>query len=136
MLEYGGTWHDSPPKYSSQICHCCGYKEPLQRDGQNFTCKNEACSLYGIPQNADVNAARNHKKSIFELGEIKYNNLSLQYNISARKKHRNRKKQKPIVTVIKLSAGNSATSENLNNSQVSHVQSTKSSQVNPETIKH
>jgi len=136
VLEYGGTWHDSPPKYSSQICHCCGYKEPLQRDGQNFTCKNEACSLYGIPQNADVNAARNHKKSIFELGEIKYNNLSLQYNISARKKHRNRKKQKPIVTVIKLSAGNSATSENLNNSQVSHVQSTKSSQVNPETIKH
>lgn len=102
VLEYGGVWHDSAPKYTSQTCHCCGYQEPLQRDGSNFTCKNESCEMYGIPQNADVNAARNHKKAIFELGEVKYGNLSLQYDISARKRHRKRHKQKPVITVIKL----------------------------------
>lgn len=102
VLEYGGVWHDSAPKYSSQKCHCCGYTEPLQRDGSNFTCKNEACKMYGISQSADVNAARNHKKSVFELGEVKYHNLSLEYNVSARWKHRNRNKVKPVVSVTKL----------------------------------
>ena len=100
VLEYGGVWHNSAPKYSSQRCHCCGYEEPLQRDGSNFTCKNQDCELFGVSQNADVNAARNHKKSVFELGQVKYHNLSLQYNISARRRHRNR--NKPKLTVVKL----------------------------------
>ncbi|WHL30630.1 transposase [Cylindrospermopsis phage Cr-LKS4] len=111
--EYGGVWHDSAPKYTSQKCHCCGYQDPEQRDESNFTCKNESCKMYGVPQNADVNAARNHKKAIFELGEVKYNLLSLQYDISARKRHRKRHKQKPKVTVIKLPNNTFSTSNNI-----------------------
>lgn len=127
VLEYGGVWHDSAPRYTSQTCHCCGYKEPLQRDGSNFTCKNESCKMYGISQNADVNAARNHKKAIFELGEAKYGNLSLQYNISARKKHRKRSKQKPKLTVIKLPTDIPSTSD------VSSVSSTNNQSTSTNT---
>lgn len=42
------------PKYTSQICSCCGHWEEGQRDGRNFACKS--C---GIKLNADYNAARN-----------------------------------------------------------------------------
>lgn len=110
--EYGGTWHDSAPKYTSQTCHCCGHKDAEQREDNIFICKNESCKMYGVVQNADVNAARNHKKAIFELGEVKYNLLSLQYDISARKRHRKRHKQKPKVTVIKLPNNTFSTSNN------------------------
>ena len=60
------------PHYSSKLCHSCGTEgdRPSQTD---FYCKNPKCKLFGIKQQADVNAARNHllRSSFLESGEYR-----------------------------------------------------------------
>lgn len=75
----GGNFHEPSANYSSQFCHCCGQKG--ERVSQHeFVCKNNNCELFEKIQQADINAARNHKKnSGFELGTVKYNNVKLTY---------------------------------------------------------
>lgn len=75
----GGNFHEPSANYSSQFCHCCGQKgERLSQ--HEFVCKNNNCELFEKIQQADINAARNHKKnSGFELGTVKYNNVKLTY---------------------------------------------------------
>ena len=75
----GGNFYEPPANYSSQLCHCCHQKG--ERVSQHeFVCKNSECKLFNQVQQADVNAARNHKQnSSFELGEVKYHNTRLIY---------------------------------------------------------
>jgi transposase len=75
----GGSFHEPPANYSSQLCHCCHQKgERLSQ--YEFVCKNLECELLNTSQQADTNAARNHKhNSNFELGEVKYHNTRLFY---------------------------------------------------------
>ena len=60
------------PHYSSRMCHSCGVEgeRPSQTD---FYCKNPKCKLFGIKQQADVNAARNHllNSSFLTTGEYR-----------------------------------------------------------------
>lgn len=75
----GGNFHEPPANYSSQICHCCGQKGE-RRSQYEFVCKNPDCKLFDVAQQADTNAARNHKQNGgFELGEVKYHNVRLVY---------------------------------------------------------
>lgn len=57
---------DQDVRYSSRRCHCCGEigSRPTQ---ELFACQNEGCWHFGKPQNADVNAAKNHKLAGFNL---------------------------------------------------------------------
>jgi hypothetical protein len=75
----GGKFNEPSANYSSQLCHCCQQKG--ERVSQHeFICKNPECSLFEKVQQADVNAARNHKQhGGFEVGEVKYNLTKLQY---------------------------------------------------------
>ena len=61
LEEAGKLYIETEARFSSQRCHCCGGKgiRPAQ---DTFICVNESCSLFEQKQNADVNAARNHKK--------------------------------------------------------------------------
>lgn len=81
-------FHDSIANYSSQKCHSCGVKG--DRISQHeFICKNNECSEYEVVQQADVNAAKNHRlNSGFELGERKHNIVKLEYKKSKRFKKR------------------------------------------------
>ncbi|HLP88413.1 MAG TPA: transposase [Nostocaceae cyanobacterium] len=84
----GGKFDDSTANYSSQICSCCSQKgERLSQ--HEFICKNPNCKSFNQVQQADVNAARNHKLNAgFELGEIKYFNVRLVYQKPKRFKHK------------------------------------------------
>jgi hypothetical protein len=75
----GGSFQQPPANYTSQTCHQCGQKgERLSQ--HEFICKNSECRLFNVPQQADTNAARNHKQNAgFELGEVKYNGVRLTY---------------------------------------------------------
>ena len=44
---------------SSQNCHCCGIKGN-RRSQSEFLCTNPECQAYGLVQQADTNASRNH----------------------------------------------------------------------------
>jgi len=54
---------DSPAPHSSKKCHHCG-ETGNRPDQESFYCLSESCKLFGIWQNADINAAKNHKKAI------------------------------------------------------------------------
>ncbi|MGM3308896.1 zinc ribbon domain-containing protein [Anabaena sp. WFMT] len=84
----GNNFHDPSANYSSQTCHCCGQKgERLSQ--HEFICKNLECEILDKVQQADVNAARNHKKnSDFELGIVKYHTIKLQYQKTKRFKRK------------------------------------------------
>lgn len=58
----GNCFYEPPANHSSQKCHNCGYKgdRPSQHE---FICSNPECELHGKVQQADVNAALNHKKN-------------------------------------------------------------------------
>jgi transposase len=75
----GGSFEGAKANYTSQTCHCCGKKgERLSQ--HEFICKNSECELFDQVQQADVNAARNHKQnSGLELGTVKYFNTKLIY---------------------------------------------------------
>jgi putative transposase len=75
----GGSFQQPPANYTSQTCHQCGQKgERLSQ--HEFICKNSECRLFNVPQQADTNAARNHKQNAgFELGKVKYNSVRLTY---------------------------------------------------------
>ena len=75
---------DSIANYSSQRCHCCGNKgERLSQ--HEFICKNSECELFDKVQQADVNAARNHRVNAgFELGTVKYFKTKLVYQKAKR----------------------------------------------------
>lgn len=45
--------------HSSQKCHCCGNKGD-RRSQAEFICTSAGCKAYGLVQQADANAARNH----------------------------------------------------------------------------
>ena len=90
----GGSFHEPPANYSSQLCHCCHQKG--ERISQyEFICKNLECELFNQVQQADTNAARNHKhNSNFELGEVKYHTIKLQYQKPKRFKRKRLTKNK------------------------------------------
>jgi hypothetical protein len=75
----GGQFKDSIPNYSSQKCHACGVKG--ERISQHeFMCKNPECTEFEKVQQADVNAAQNHKLNAgFDVGIVKYFNTKLIY---------------------------------------------------------
>lgn len=76
----GGEFKDTIPNYSSQKCHKCGTKG--ERISQHeFICKNHKCTEFDKVQQADVNAAKNHKINAgFEVGIVKYGTIKLQYH--------------------------------------------------------
>jgi len=84
----GGKFYNPPAHNSSQTCHCCGEKG--ERVSQHeFKCKNTECALFNILQQADTNAARNHKQNAqLELGDVKYHLGKIQYQKSKRFKLR------------------------------------------------
>jgi putative transposase len=47
------------PKYTSQICSCCGNHDAEQRQSTKFICSNEKCDEFGVERDADINAAIN-----------------------------------------------------------------------------
>ncbi|MFM6135739.1 MAG: zinc ribbon domain-containing protein [Sphaerospermopsis kisseleviana] len=84
----GCDFKDSIPNYSSQKCHTCGVKgERLSQ--HEFVCKNPECSEFEKIQQADVNAAINHRQNAgFNVGIVKYGTVKLQYHKPKRfKKH-------------------------------------------------
>ncbi len=56
MMKYKTTVIEIDPKYTSQTCHECGFKDAENRDKEEFECKK--C---GHKDHADVNAAKNIK---------------------------------------------------------------------------
>lgn len=84
----GGDFKDSIPNYSSQKCHACGTKG--ERISQHeFMCKNPECSEFNKVQQADVNAAMNHRQNAgFDVGIVKYGTVKLQYHKAKRFKKR------------------------------------------------
>ncbi|MEO1374796.1 MAG: RNA-guided endonuclease TnpB family protein [Cyanobacteria bacterium J06635_10] len=50
------------PRFTSQICSCCGHKDKASRSKEKFICTN--CGHYA---DADINAARNIKKRGIEI---------------------------------------------------------------------
>jgi transposase len=63
MLAARKRFEDSPAHNSSKKCHHC--EEFGNRpDQESFYCLSESCKLFGIWQNADINAAKNHKKAL------------------------------------------------------------------------
>lgn len=84
----GGEFKDSIPNYSSQKCHACGVKgERLSQ--HEFMCKNTKCSEFNKSQQADVNAAMNHRQNAgFDVGIVKYGTVKLQYHKPKRFKKR------------------------------------------------
>ena len=62
LKEAGKTYTEAEARYSSQRCHCCGEKgiRPIQ---DTFICLNKQCDLFNEKQNADTNAAKNHKNN-------------------------------------------------------------------------
>jgi transposase len=56
---------DSPAPNSSKKCHYCD-EIGNRPDQESFYCLNEACKLFDIWQNADINAAKNHYKVLIE----------------------------------------------------------------------
>lgn len=74
LTRKGVLYKEVSAKKTSQTCHACGYSKCAKkeqklnieqcltkklnfRDGRQFVCGNPACSLHGVMQNADVNAA-------------------------------------------------------------------------------
>jgi putative transposase len=60
MLDYKSRWRGGKvieinPRYTSQICSCCGYKDSANRKSQ----EHFECLQCGFTLNADYNAARN-----------------------------------------------------------------------------
>jgi transposase len=49
---------------SSQICHCCNEIGEYEAYSNTFKCSNKKCSLFGVAQNGDQNAALNFAKEI------------------------------------------------------------------------
>lgn len=95
----GGTFHEPPANYSSQLCHCC-HQKGERRSQHEFICKNSDCKLFDQVQQADTNAARNHKQnSNFELGEVKYHNTKLIYQKPKRFKKKLLTKVKVLVNI-------------------------------------
>lgn len=61
VLDREGTFEVVASANTSQNCHRCGTKG--NRASQSlFLCVNEDCSLFDLPQNADVNAAKNIRR--------------------------------------------------------------------------
>jgi putative transposase len=61
-IEYGKTYIQVDPKYTSQTCNACGYVDKLNRESQSvFICKK--C---GHEENADVNGAKNILKKAIQ----------------------------------------------------------------------
>jgi transposase len=61
VIERDGTFEVVSSANTSQLCHHCGTKG--NRASQSlFLCVNEDCDLFDLPQNADVNAAKNIKR--------------------------------------------------------------------------
>lgn len=83
-----GQFKDSIPNYSSQKCHTCGVKG--ERISQHeFMCKNSECVEFNVVQQADVNAAQNHRQNAgFDVGVVKYGTVRLQYHKPKRFKKR------------------------------------------------
>lgn len=74
LTRKGVLYKEVSAKKTSQTCHACGYSKCAKkeqklnieqcltkklnfRDGRKFVCGNPACSLHGVMQNADANAA-------------------------------------------------------------------------------
>jgi hypothetical protein len=56
------VFKDVPAPNSSQTCHCCGEKGDRAKQ-DTFFCLNSSCTLHLVKQNADINAANNHKQN-------------------------------------------------------------------------
>jgi transposase len=61
MLAARKRFEDSPAAYSSLKCHACG-EAGERAEQESFYCRNDACEMHDIWQQADINAATNHKK--------------------------------------------------------------------------
>lgn len=60
MDTVGKKFVKSPAQNSSRKCHCC--ETQGLRDAKIFQCLNESCNFYLVIQDADINAAKNHRK--------------------------------------------------------------------------
>ncbi|GAB1539106.1 hypothetical protein NUACC21_17710 [Scytonema sp. NUACC21] len=94
LEKLGGNFKEPPAQNSSKTCSLCGC-EGERTEQHIFICKNSLCSYFDISVQADVNAARNHRKNagLGEAPALKYQTEKLKYSRPKRFK-KQKKKQK------------------------------------------